>query len=513
MILLLAGIAGLANISFAGPASPFLTLGGGLHASSFSSIPNAFAGDPGARGPLAPGAGMPVNPFQDVDYVPSDGSKHLARGLTELAILEFIPWALARWIRDFPTPEDNWAKVDPDTWWRNISKGYEYDTDNFVANHVGHPYHGALFFNAGRVNGYDFYESAAFSLGGSVVWEFFGETYRPSFNDWIYTGLGGANLGEILYRLSTMITDNTATGGRRVWQEIGGAIVNPVRGFNRLITGETARNFPNPEWRTPSKFRVTMDAGARALDKNGDMEFPDKEIDATFVLGIAYGDEFRVKEPFSEFTLRVALATGDQHLAGINSSGFLFGTELEHDRHRLDVNLEFDYNNLNLDVPQPGDSVVFKGIVYGSVTFNPRLLSRFELSKEMDLVTDAGVALAPIASTPDDYYMDSTSGGGRNYDFGQGVGPKVGAGIRSGGWEYVSLRYQGLWIFTQSEPADSRHHIHFLLLAAQLPLNDYFTIGVEIGRYWRESVYDTYDDVNRVHSLGRLFFRTAIVNL
>lgn len=506
------GMAGFGAVAQGRPHGPSSSVAAGHGFAAPPLFAAAFAGGPGARGPLATGPVAP-HPFPDPDYRPWDDSKHLAWGVTELAILEFIPWALAFWIRDFEDPSDNWAKVTPDTWWNNISKGWEYDTDNFTANHLGHPYHGALFFNAGRANGYDFYESMAFSLGGSVIWEFFGETYRPSFNDWIYTGVGGTNLGEILFRLSAMVTDNTATGGGRVWQEVGGALINPVRGFTRLVSGETARTFPNPSWRTPAKFRLVLDAGARALDKNGDMEFPDREIDGSFVMGIAYGDEFRVREPFSAFTMRFAMATSAPRLAGINTSGHLFGTALEPDRHRLDVNLEFDYNNLNKDIPQPGDSIVFKGIVYGSVTVNPHVLSRFRLSEGVDLVTNGGVALAPVASTPDDYYMDPTAGGGRNYDFGPGAGMKLKASITGGGWEYLTLAYQGLWIFTQSEPADSRHHIHFFNFEAQYPLTPYFTIGVDVGRYWRESVYDTYPDVNRVHSLGRLFFRTAIVNL
>ena len=75
--------------------------------------------------------------------------------------------------------------------------------NNFITNNFSHPYHGALFFSAGRTNGYNFWESTAWSLSGSAIFEYFGETFRPAFNDWIYTGVGGANLGEIIYRLSS----------------------------------------------------------------------------------------------------------------------------------------------------------------------------------------------------------------------------------------------------------------------------------------------------------------------
>ncbi|MCG6961018.1 DUF3943 domain-containing protein, partial [bacterium BMS3Abin03] len=95
----------------------------------------------------------------DDNFKPWESEKHFWVGAGEIAILEFIPWALARWIRHWENPADNWAKVSFDTWWRNISHGWEYDGDNFETNNFAHPYHGALFFNAGRTNGYDFWES------------------------------------------------------------------------------------------------------------------------------------------------------------------------------------------------------------------------------------------------------------------------------------------------------------------------------------------------------------------
>ena len=72
----------------------------------------------------------------------------------------------------------------------------------------------------------------------------------------------------MLHRLSIVVTDNTATGSRRVWLEIGGALINPVRGFNRLISGETARVYPNPEDRKPDDFVFRFDVGERIRMKS-----------------------------------------------------------------------------------------------------------------------------------------------------------------------------------------------------------------------------------------------------
>ncbi len=209
------------------------------------------------------------NSFDD-DYIPHEATKHFWLAVGELAIVEFIPWAAAKWVRDWENPEDNWANVTADTWWRNISYGWEYDGDAFLTNYFAHPYHGSLFYNVGRSNGYSFWESTVWAAAGSGLWEYFGETFRPAFNDWINTTVNGITLGEVLHRLSIVVTDNTATGSRRVWLEIGGALINPVRGFNRLINGQTARVYSNPEVRKPDDFVCKFDVGVRRIEGQAD---------------------------------------------------------------------------------------------------------------------------------------------------------------------------------------------------------------------------------------------------
>ena len=456
------------------------------------------------------------------DFKPWESEKHFWVGVGEIAILEFIPWALAKWFRTWEDPADNWANVSSKSWWSNLQKGFEYDGDNFLTNNFSHPYHGALFFNAGRSNGYDFWESSAFSLAGSAVWEFFGETFRPAFNDWIYTGVGGANLGEIFYRLSSMVTDNRATGSERVWSEIWGTLLNPVRGFNRAITGEMGQNFDNPEWSRPEDFLITFDGGTRSLDKDGDEKYTSKEVEGLFTLNLAYGNRFKVKKPFDFFGFEFGIASNKPHFTTMNSTGFLFGWELEERKHRLDVSLDFNFNDLIKEEISETDTV-YKGFLFGSTQVFPHLSSKFPIGEKTNLVTRFGINGIMIGSTPNDFYVDVE---GRTNDFGPGVGTRLYAAIQNGIWNYVSLMYYGAWIWTQSQPDNSKHHIHFLVLEAQYPLTKYFSIGFSTGVYWRNSYYDSYEgiingveysreasDVTKQHPVGRLFFRTAILDL
>ena len=437
----------------------------------------------------------------NVDYETWESKRQFWIAASELAMVQFIPWAMAKWGRSWDNPEDNWANVNTDTWWRNISYGWEYDGDAFETNYFAHPYHGNLYFNVGRTNGYNFWESSAWAATGSMLWEYFGETFRPAFNDWVNTTLNGITLGEVLYRLSAMLTDNTATGSNRVLREIGGALLNPLRGFNRLISGETGRIFPNPDDRQPKDYLVTLNAGIRSLDKDGEGDAFAKERieEGLFVFDMYYGNLQRenFKKPFSTFQLSLALSSGAPSLTRLLAHGNLVGWQLassKRTQHLLLTTLNYAYFN------NPG-------FVYGGTSIVPGLRSRFILGENTRIITNIGIDLIAMGATPNDYYTDPE---GRNYDFGPGIGFILNASIQNYIWDLIKVEYTSKWLYTQSEPAESRHHIHLLMISGQLPIRKYFAIGISVGSYWRESYYENFDDVSRVNPVFRLFFKTAL---
>jgi hypothetical protein len=62
-----------------------------------------------------------------------------------------------------------------------------------------------------------------------------------------------------------MLRDNTAGGSGRLLREVGGAVVDPVGAFTRLVHGDLAREFPNPTDRFPSRFTLVADTGYRSI--------------------------------------------------------------------------------------------------------------------------------------------------------------------------------------------------------------------------------------------------------
>ena len=181
---------------------------------------------------------------------------------------------------------------------RNFTDGMVWDNDFFITNMFAHPYHGNLYFNAARTNGLSFWESGLYALGGSLMWEFFGETEPPAINDVIATSCGGMALGEMTHRMSRTILDDRDRGFHRFLREAAAAIVNPIQGLHRIFSGDA--------WRVRSSHY-------RYHDYN---EFP---VDFSFTLGWRYladdGALFRgIHAPYVNMTLTYGTSVdGERH--------------------------------------------------------------------------------------------------------------------------------------------------------------------------------------------------------
>ena len=104
-----------------------------------------------------------------------------------------------------------------------------------------------------------------------MIWELFMENEHPSTNDIISTTVGGVYMGETAYRLSSMILDNSATGSERTFREIGAFFVNPIRGFNRFVTGKTGKVGMTPEEWRPSYLGGHLTAGTNHVADGTDL--------------------------------------------------------------------------------------------------------------------------------------------------------------------------------------------------------------------------------------------------
>jgi hypothetical protein len=223
-------------------------------------------------------------------------------------------------------------QVGIDSWKNNFKQGWEWDRDRFGINFLAHPYSGTLSFNAARSNGYNYFQSIPFAVGGSLLWEYFGENTRPSYNDIVNTPVNGAFIGEILYRLSSNILDDRTEGSERVFREILAGLVDPMRGFNRLLQGKSFRH-TNKEIYQKEPLNISLYGGIHKINYQNKEVFGQGTTSELLNFQFDYGNPFesRNRKPFDFFKLRTELnfGVGRKVLDNLTGYGILFGKNIQ----------------------------------------------------------------------------------------------------------------------------------------------------------------------------------------
>lgn len=335
-------------------------------------------------------------------------------------------WALDRYVL-----KGHYAYISWNTIKENFKHGFEWDDDHLHTNMFDHPYNGSIFFNAGRSNGFNFWQSELFAIGGSAMWEMFMECEYPSTNDIIATPIGGAALGEVLYRTSDLILDDRSTGGERFGRELAAFLVDPMKGFNRIVTGAAWRK------RTTSGRRfgippisVELSLGGRYLSLIENDE--GSRGGAVAEINIEYGDRFAetTKTPYDYFSFLMELQgiKSQPVLSRVEIMGRLLSKEIL-DKKNVSLNVglyqHFDYFDSDTIRPERNAlyfpcSVPYKmgtpASVGGGVMFTYTPSKLMSLDGYLHL---NGVILAGVLT---DFYRDYH----RNYNWGSGFSVKAG---------------------------------------------------------------------------------------
>ena len=432
----------------------------------------------------------------DGEWIGPWGEKRsLGAAVGEVVLVNLLVWSFNEYIRGA-----DFTQVSPRSWWENISGGFTYDDNHFTTNMFAHPFHGSLYYSAGRSNGFNYYESLGFSLFGSAMWECCGETHPPAGHDWIATGVGGAAVGESLYRLAGTVLDNTATGSERTWREIGAFALNPVRGVNRLLTGRSGRVMPNPEQpedRIPNIMSNRLSAGIRVIGE-GESLSDSSEAHGLFQVEFKFGDEFssQRRKPFDIFDLGLQLNFGDKKMLGrLSIRGNLFTTDLKkggNTQHVFAVEQEFQYMNNN-------------AFEFGGQMFDASLHSRFSLSDDWTIRTQLDAIFMLLGAVNSEWAFLANDIPNRErfreYDFGPGVGGRLSANLSRKGRQVLSAFYWYQWIDTQNgsnlNGSDAYHIVQLLGLRGILPIGSKFGIGADAYLFLRDSHFELFDNTHQ----------------
>ena len=440
----------------------------------------------------APGAEKPDSLKTPEDF-------HLTRHRFLRASLEVVGFnlvmtAFGRYIME---PDGSGFVVSTKTIKENLEAGMEWDDNSFSANNIRHPYQGALYFNAARSNGFDFYQSSAFSFAGAWLWEYTGEAHHPSYNDWVTTSVGGIMVGESLWRLSDLVIDNEARGSGRKWRELGGFFINPMRGVNRLITGEAFVVHKNAPGRKPDYFGGRFNLGLRIL---GDEDRWKSSSTKMFISSnMIYGTKLGTVggKPFDYFDFHVQLNFNNKpHGLGLfNINAILHGWDMggsETKTNQLNANIHFTYFDNEAST-------------YGGQSLSASYLSRFGQGKGFESELELYLEGIIFGASKSDYFNLS----GREYDYGPGAGARLSYSLMAGDHAVLRTIYRGSWIHSINGTA-ADHLDHFFYVSTEFALHDWFKLGIDYLAYWSKRYYRDYDNVYARNPQLQVFFSWSL---
>ena len=384
---------------------------------------------------------FPIAPPDSAD-VSRMSQRHFWRAGAEVVGFNLGLWAFDRYVQ-----HGDFSYISFKTMRDNFRMGFIWDNDKLGTNTFLHPYNGSLYYNAGRSNGFNFWQSELFAIAGSGMWEMLMECEYPSTNDFIATPIGGAALGEIMFRASDAVLDDRTRGWERAGHEIAAFIISPMRGINRLVTGDMWRVRPTRGrlFGTPS-FAVRVSLGYKILEYNG--SFKDNHQGLGGQLDIEYGDRFEVEstKPYDYFTAKAQLQVMKTQplLTQIELKGRLIARELfSNYRSQGSIGLYQHFDFYDSDTIGNTRKVPFKLGIPASVGagFMFRDIERTHWA--FDLFAHAnGVLLGSILS--DHYQTDE-----RNYNWATGFSLKGGFNlVFDKGKMSVSLSHNYYRLFT-----------------------------------------------------------------
>ena len=424
--------------------------------------------------------------------------------------------------------KSDFAQTTLNSIWHNFETGFVWDNDFFITNLFAHPYHGNLYFNAARTNGLSFWESAPYALGGSLMWELFGETEPPAINDIIATTCGGMAIGEMTHRISLAILDDRYRGTKRFVREAFATIFNPIQGIHRLISGDAWR-VRNTHYRyhdiQSTPIDVALSLGWRYLADDGALF---RGVHAPyFNMALKYGlsvDGERHTKPYDFFDLDITLGVGGGQplINSLQILGRLWSTPILNKQVATsgDKELEgefgiYQYFNYYDSEPIKDGSSLTPYRISEAASFGPGFIVSLPHTGAMTRL-EQRVFLGGIllGGTKSDYYNVIE----RDYNMGSGFSLKAKTQIEFGKYGNISLdaRYFRLYTWKGYEGkdlqayADGTLDLHYLNVqgdnsnAALLIINP--VLDIHLARQWslklsaayysRRTFYKSHDKVH-----------------
>lgn len=420
--------------------------------------------------------------------------KYFWRGAGTLMLTEAIPLVYDRYVAN-----KDYARISFKTIGDHFKfSAWQWDDDGFTENQFGHPYHGNLFFNTFRNNGYGYWESVPAAFLGSYMWETIAENQNPAPNDLINTTMGGMTLGEMTYRIAHKILNPHKRGLQRTSREIFATLINPVMGFTRATNGKWGKVSDDPNYEDPASLFATVDVGLRRFNNKTSDVFG-KGKNAVFGrVSLLYVDSTAsLTTPFREFFVRAELGNDDSakinniSVYGSLSAWDIGGTENSIQRVVLTVNYDLYHNS---------------AFYYGAQGFNAVWQTHYYLLKS-DITGMVGVGPVILAAIPNQYLH---FGANRRYDYASGGGAVANLSYGYNKRFFADFVYRGSVVKTISGLNGSHYFLNNYSVSAGYRFWENISVNLEYSGLTLKNYYRDYPDDTKRYPMGRIYVRYLI---
>jgi hypothetical protein len=428
---------------------------------------------------------------QEIDYdsIERDSvsaKKNFLKAGGGVALVEVLPWSYSYFIK-----RTEFAKISFKSVGSHLKlSSWTWDDDQFTTNQFSHPYHGNLYFNSFRANGYNMLPSALATVSGSLIWEIAGESEPPSINDLINTSFGGVVLGEMTHRLANKFVNNRSTGLRRKANEIFGLLINPMNGFNRIISGKWGKVSSESNGIDSSGIDAQFDLGVRRI--NTDHNLIKRGNNVLYGrMRFLYQDRSRINGLFDEFSVDIEVGIDDSALVNtLSVYGLLYGQELlANSRAKHSAILSANYDLFH-------NSSFF----YGGQSINMNLVSEFKIASNSKINTTFGIGSVLLAAVPDQYKDDPEH---RNYDYGSGLSLMGNMKLDIMDRLKLGVQYTGGIVGTVSENHSS-YSLHSFSSELSVFIWNPFSINMSAGFFTAKGNYRDHPNIKNFYSFGRV---------
>lgn len=424
-----------------------------------------------------------------------EGGRKWLLPIVEIPMVNILTNRVNVWIKN-----EDWARVSLKSWKANLKTGFKTDGDKFSTNFLGHPVHGSWYFNAARSSGSSYWASLPYTVYGSTMWEYFGETEAPSEIDINTTCFGGFMLGEITHRLSRLLLADDKRRNNRFLRNFSAFAINPLAMINGALYADVRKKLTAPE-KDYLRLRSQLCTGINIPVG----QISDERVTTRlhFSYDLIYGSLYDGESNYKPFDFFVFRTWADVGLTKVKNP-FLFNLT-----SRAPLGIWKINERCILAISQHYDFLKNQIFELGNMSITTDVYYRINQANRQWMLS-IKTGLIPFGSTTSEVTQYLIAEGllapTRNYIYGSGLALECQTSLRFRTLGRIALNYNR-WLLYPRKEAKGREQSHIVYFNYAFPLGNKHGLAIEWYHYFRKASYQElpgFSDIRKQYTEFRL---------